>query len=155
MTEPVRTDRAEDGPPPETQPGRGMNRRGLLRGVLLAGGAVAAAGVGGVATRLYDDAHSSSSAPASSAPSSATPPSTGRAPGGGTLAGQTITEDFFGLTTDGKLIDGLFPVRSDGVDTAPVIAAAQAFLSALTDDQKKKTQYTARSTEWRMWSNLE
>ena len=135
-----------------------MNRRGLLRGVRLAGGAVAAAGVGGAVTRLYDTAHSSSapssSMPSSSAPSSAAP-STGWAPGGGTLGGQTITEDFFGLTTDGKLIDGLFPVRSDGVDTAPVVAAAQAFLAALTDDQKKKTQYTAQSTEWRMWSNLD
>jgi hypothetical protein len=130
-------DRTEDGHAPDGHaPGRGLNRRSLLRGVFLAGGVAAAATAGGAATRVYDTAQSSG-------------------PGGRSVGNQTLTEDFFGLTTDGRLIDGLYPIRSDGVDTAPVIAAAQAFLTALSDDQKQKTQFPVRSTEWRMWSNLD
>ncbi|GAA4628006.1 DUF3500 domain-containing protein [Actinoallomurus vinaceus] len=75
--------------------------------------------------------------------------------GGGGPGAQTITEDFFGLTTDGKRIDDLFVIHSRGVDTAPVIAAAKAFLAGLTDAQRSLTQFTVHSTEWRLWSNLD
>jgi len=68
---------------------------------------------------------------------------------------QTITEDFFGLTTDGRRIDDLFTVHSQRVATAPVVAAAEAFLAGLTETQRSKTQFTIHSTEWRLWSNLD
>ncbi|MGW2824366.1 DUF3500 domain-containing protein, partial [Streptomyces sp. NPDC001443] len=64
-------------------------------------------------------------------------------------------EDFFGLTTDGRRIDDLFTVHSQGVDTVPVAAAANAFLAGLTGAQKTATQFTVHSTEWRQWSNLD
>lgn len=66
-----------------------------------------------------------------------------------------VTEDFFGLTTDGRIIPDLFSVRSDGVDTAPVRAAAEAFLSALSEDEKATITYSIHSTAWRTWSNLD
>lgn len=68
---------------------------------------------------------------------------------------QSITEDFFGLTTDGKKIDDLFTVHSEGVATAPVIAAANAFLAGLSATQRSSTQFTVQSTEWRLWSNVD
>ncbi|MGW4026979.1 DUF3500 domain-containing protein [Streptomyces sp. NPDC005009] len=49
----------------------------------------------------------------------------------------------------------LFTIHSTGVATAPVIAAAKAFLAGLTDDQRTSTQFTVHSTEWRLWSNVD
>lgn len=66
-----------------------------------------------------------------------------------------ITEDFFGLTTDGRIVPGLFDIRSDGVDTAPVRAAAEAFLAALSDEEKSRVAFSIHSTAWRVWSNLD
>lgn len=84
---------------------------------------------------------------ADSEPSLPIPP-----PGGLDL---TIAEDFFGLTTDGRIVPGLFDIHSDGVDTAPVRAAAEAFLAALSDDEKATVAFSIHSTAWRVWSNLD
>jgi hypothetical protein len=46
-----------------------------------------------------------------------------------------LAEPFKGVTTDGKVVGGLFPVRSTGVSTEPVRKAAEAFLAALTPEQ--------------------
>ncbi|KAA9159082.1 DUF3500 domain-containing protein [Amycolatopsis acidicola] len=117
---------------------RAADRRDFMRKVFFASGAAAVATMtgGGIASAAD------------------TPPQGGNGGGGG-VQNQTITEDFFGLTTDGNRIDDLFTVHSDHVDTAPVIAAAQAFLTGLGDTLKAKTQYTIHSTEWRLWSNLD
>ncbi|MER6692229.1 DUF3500 domain-containing protein [Streptomyces minutiscleroticus] len=78
-------------------------------------------------------------------------------PGGGAGGpdNQSLTEEFFGLTTDGKRVDDLFTIHSTGVATAPVITAATAFLNGLTDDRKTSTHFTVHSTEWRLWSNVD
>jgi len=80
------------------------------------------------------------------------PPLPSPPPGGLDLR---VTEDFFGLTTDGRIVPGLFDVHSDGVDTAPVVAAAQAFLAALGDDERARVRFPVHSTKWRIWSNLD
>lgn len=121
----------------------GASRRGFMGKVLFAGGAAAVATFGGGAAALAD----STARP--------TPSPTGSGPSGGGPGKQEITEDFFGLTTDGKRIDDLFTVHSRGVATAPVIAAAKTFLAGLGDELAAKTQYTVHSTEWRTWSNLD
>ncbi|MEU6372008.1 DUF3500 domain-containing protein [Streptomyces sp. NPDC046909] len=136
------------------------DRRGFMRKVFLAGGAAAFTSMGAGALAFADDgstATPSASASASASDSASPSPSSSatRAAGGNPLAGLTITEDFYGLTTDGKQVDDLFTIHSQGVDTAPVVAAARAFLAGLTDTQKKATQFTVRSTEWRQWSNLD
>lgn len=64
-----------------------------------------------------------------------------------------LAEPFRGLTTDGRVEPGLFPVRSTGVSTEPVRAAAVAFLAALAEDQRKRTQYPVDDDEWRKWMN--
>lgn len=66
-----------------------------------------------------------------------------------------VTEEFFGLTTDGRIIPGLFDVHSAGVKTAPVIAAAEAFLAALGDGEQARVRFPVRSLAWRRWSNLD
>ncbi|WP_217553536.1 DUF3500 domain-containing protein [Streptomyces sp. GbtcB6] len=136
------------------------DRRTFMRRVFLAGGAAAFTAMGGAGAVAFADdgstASPSAAADDSAGPSpSASPTGGGGGGGGGILGTQTITEDFYGLTTDGGQIDDLFTLHSKGVDTAPVVAAAQAFLAGLTDAQKAKTQFSLRSTEWRTWSNLD
>ncbi|PAW64867.1 MAG: hypothetical protein B9S34_11825 [Opitutia bacterium Tous-C1TDCM] len=64
-----------------------------------------------------------------------------------------LAEPFRGITADGKVEPGLFSVKSTGVTTAPVVAAAQAFLAALTPAQRAKTAYPVGDDEWRKWMN--
>ncbi|WP_406176392.1 DUF3500 domain-containing protein [Streptomyces sp. NBC_00996] len=142
---------------PQSQTGRRAHasRSNFMRKVFFASGATAVATTGGAGAwaALADDSTGTADASASASPSGA--PSGG--PGGSTggPGNQSITEDFFGPTTDGKRIDDLYSVHSTGVATAPVIAAARAFLAGLTDTQKTATQFTVHSTEWRLWSNVD
>ena len=64
-----------------------------------------------------------------------------------------LAEPFKGITTDGTIRPGLFHLRSTGVSTAPVSAAATAFLGALTPAQREKTVFTVDDPEWRKWMN--
>ena len=64
-----------------------------------------------------------------------------------------LAEDFRGVTTDGKVQPGLFPIRSTGVSTGPVRKAAQEFLAALTEPQRTKTKFAVDDIEWRKWMN--
>jgi Protein of unknown function (DUF3500) len=64
-----------------------------------------------------------------------------------------LAEPFKGVTTDGKAVPGLFPVRSTGVSTAPVREAAEAFLATLTPEQRAKTMFSVDDPEWRKWMN--
>jgi hypothetical protein len=64
-----------------------------------------------------------------------------------------LQEPFKGITTDGTVREGLFPVRSTGVSTAPVAQAADAFLNGLDDAQRKKTVFGVDDDEWRKWMN--
>ncbi|MGP2435933.1 DUF3500 domain-containing protein [Streptomyces sp. JW3] len=139
---------------PETGRRAHADRRSFMRKVFFASGATAVATMGGVGawSALADDT-TTADASASASPSAA--PSGDPGAGAGGPGNQTITEDFFGLTTDGKRIDDLYSIHSTKVDTAPVIAAAEAFLAGLTDDQKTATQFTVHSTEWRLWSNVD
>jgi hypothetical protein len=63
-------------------------------------------------------------------------------------------EPFTGVTTDGTVVSGLFPIRSTGVTTGPVRAAAVAFLASLTPEQRRTTTYAVDDTEWRKWNNV-
>lgn len=65
-----------------------------------------------------------------------------------------VTEPFFGLTTDGEKIPGLFEVRATGVSTQPVVDAAQAYLGALDEGQRSEVNFPLDSDEWRHWANF-
>ncbi len=60
---------------------------------------------------------------------------------------------FVGVTTDGEVEAGLFGLRSTGVSTEPVRAAAAAFLEGLTDDQRARSTFAVDDDEWRRWMN--
>jgi hypothetical protein len=52
-----------------------------------------------------------------------------------------LVERFKGITTDGTIVSGLFPMRATGVSTEPVRQAADAFLASLTPAQRAKTLF--------------
>ena len=60
---------------------------------------------------------------------------------------------FKGITANGQIEPGLFSITSTGVSTAPVRTAAEAFLAALTPDQRTKTVFDVDAGEWRSWMN--
>ena len=62
-------------------------------------------------------------------------------------------EPFKGITTDGRVLPGLFHLAQTGVSTQPVQRAASDFLASLNDVQRGKTVYPVDSEEWRRWDN--
>ena len=64
-----------------------------------------------------------------------------------------LAEPYRGVTANGELVYGLFPIESSGVSTESVVAAADAFLAALTEQQRAKTVFPVDDPEWRKWMN--
>jgi hypothetical protein len=64
----------------------------------------------------------------------------------------TLAEPYRGITSGTPGRD-LFPLRATGVSTEPVRLAAQAFLAALTPEQRAQTTFPADDLEWRKWAN--
>jgi hypothetical protein len=67
---------------------------------------------------------------------------------------RALAERFVGVTTDGSVVSGLFPIRATGVSTAPVARAAERFLATLTAEQRSRTGYPVDDAEWRRWQNV-
>jgi hypothetical protein len=66
----------------------------------------------------------------------------------------SLKEDFKGLTASGDAVPELFPVHSTGISTQPMIAAVNAFLSALDAQQRAAVSFPVQSEVWRQWSNI-
>jgi hypothetical protein len=64
-----------------------------------------------------------------------------------------LAEPFRGITAKGQVEPGLFPVRATGVTTEPVRAAAAAWLSLLSAEQRKTAVFPVGDDEWRKWMN--
>jgi hypothetical protein len=64
-----------------------------------------------------------------------------------------LADAFRGITTDGRVRPGLFPLRSTGVSTGPVQRAAQAFLGSLGPLERARTVFPVDDPEWRKWMN--
>ncbi|MBC7842214.1 MAG: DUF3500 domain-containing protein [Gemmatimonadaceae bacterium] len=60
-----------------------------------------------------------------------------------------------GVRTTEGLVPGLFPIRATGVSTAPIRAAARAFLHVLSPSQLIRTVFAVDDAEWRRWSNVD
>jgi hypothetical protein len=71
----------------------------------------------------------------------------------GPAAGQAL-DPFVGVTTDGTPVPGLFAIRSAGVSTTAVVAAATRFVQALTPEQRARTTFPVDDSEWRRWNNI-
>ena len=79
----------------------------------------------------------------------------GRRGGGrGNAEARALAEPIEGVTTDGSATSGLFSIEATGVSTAPVKAAAEAFLATLTEEQRAITMYSVDDDEWRKWQNV-
>jgi hypothetical protein len=52
-----------------------------------------------------------------------------------------LAEPFKGITTNGTLLTGLFPVHATGVSTRPVRDAATRFIASLTPEQRNSTVF--------------
>lgn len=66
-----------------------------------------------------------------------------------------LSEEFVGVVSKTGKQTGLFPVKSTGVSTQPVIAGAIALLETLSPEQKIRTQFSVDDPEWRKWSNID
>lgn len=66
-----------------------------------------------------------------------------------------LAKPLVGITTDGKPIPHLFPIKQTGVSTKPIQQAVTAFLAALNPEQKAKCTFPVDSDEWRKWHNIE
>ncbi len=65
-----------------------------------------------------------------------------------------LREPFRGITADGQLIPGLFPIQATGVSTEPIRQAVEAFLAALDPAQREDSRFPLDSDAWRRWSNV-
>ena len=74
-----------------------------------------------------------------------------RGPRGGGDA--SLSQPFRGIAAGGKIETGLFPIKSTGVSTEPVVKAAKAFLAGLSEEQRKRTTFPVDDLEWRKWDN--
>jgi hypothetical protein len=69
-------------------------------------------------------------------------------------AGASLAEPFKGITTNGHVVPGLFPIQTTGISTRILQDAALAFLAALGVEQKARGCFPLDSDAWRRWSNI-
>ena len=62
-------------------------------------------------------------------------------------------DPYVGIHGSSGIQRGLFRIESTGVSTEPVRLAAEAFLAALTDEQRARTTFAVDDDEWRKWMN--
>jgi hypothetical protein len=67
---------------------------------------------------------------------------------------EALSEPFVGITSDGEIQPGLFPIRATGVSTEPVTEAAKQFIASLEPAQKVRSVFSVQDWEWRHWSNV-
>ena len=67
---------------------------------------------------------------------------------------ESLKEPFTGITAEGLVESGLFPLRTAGPSTAPLVDAARAFLASLDDAQRRAVTFDVEGEVWRTWSNI-
>jgi hypothetical protein len=69
-------------------------------------------------------------------------------------AKESLGEEFRGITAEGIVQPGLFPVRKTGVSLEPILRAARDFLTTLDSRQQRQVSFDIQSDSWRSWSNV-
>jgi hypothetical protein len=69
-------------------------------------------------------------------------------------ARESLKEEFRGITQDGMVRPGLFPLHRTGVSLQPVVRAAHDFLAILDAPKRRQVCFGIESTAWRSWSNV-
>ncbi len=64
-----------------------------------------------------------------------------------------LAEPFRGITTNYKVMPGLFQIGPSGVSTEPVRNAAEKFIASLNNVQLAKTMFPIDDIQWRKWMN--
>lgn len=67
---------------------------------------------------------------------------------------RSVREPFTGITTDGAIVPGLFPLQTTGVSTEPIRRAAIEFLEVLDPAQRQQASFELGSDAWRRWWNI-
>jgi hypothetical protein len=67
---------------------------------------------------------------------------------------RSVREPFKGITADGTIVPGLFPVQATGVSTEPIRRAAIEFLEVLDLGQRQQAMFELTSDAWRRWWNI-
>jgi hypothetical protein len=67
---------------------------------------------------------------------------------------ESLKESFKGMTADGRLVEGLFPVRKTSVLVQPIADAANVFMASLDTRQRAALSFPVDSEVWRHWSNI-
>ena len=67
---------------------------------------------------------------------------------------KAVAEPFKGITADGTVVPGLFPIQKTGVPTDSIRLAAEDFLASLKPEQHASTLFPVDTVEWRKWSNI-
>lgn len=65
-----------------------------------------------------------------------------------------LKEPFKGLTANGEIEPGLFPLCKTGVSVAPLAAAVNAFVASLDEAQRAAARFDVDGEVWRTWSNI-
>ncbi|MGZ4724054.1 MAG: inositol monophosphatase family protein [Ilumatobacteraceae bacterium] len=65
-----------------------------------------------------------------------------------------LERPLLGVTTDGVVRAGLRSLDGRKIDTRPIADAVNAFLQALTNDQRTQATFPMDAIEWRMWINV-
>jgi hypothetical protein len=65
-----------------------------------------------------------------------------------------LTEEFKGITAEGRVVPGLFPVTRTGLGTGRLAEAAAAYLRSLDPDQRRRGSFDVRNPVWRQWCNV-
>ncbi|HKA03922.1 MAG TPA: DUF3500 domain-containing protein [Acidimicrobiales bacterium] len=71
-----------------------------------------------------------------------------------TQAAHVPEQPFVGITTDGAVRTGLFPLEPTHVSTRPLVDAGLTFLAALDDEQRRAVTFPVDADEWRQWCNV-
>ena len=66
---------------------------------------------------------------------------------------ESFTRPFRGLTTDGRLVEGLFPLRDTPCDARAAVDAAADFLACLDPGQRAAAVRPLEAAERRVWTN--
>jgi hypothetical protein len=69
-------------------------------------------------------------------------------------ARESLGEAFRGITADGIVRPGLFPVHKTGVSLEPILRASRDFLATLDSRQHRQVLFDIQSDAWRSWSNV-
>jgi hypothetical protein len=67
---------------------------------------------------------------------------------------RALADPFVGITTDGVVRTGLFPLSKTNVSTRPMVDAATAFLAALDTAQRRAVSFPIDADEFRQWCNV-